>query len=159
MILSAPDPALDRAFAAALLRLQHEAYRSQAELIGDDRLQALSANADSLPAWRGRYVVAWEGTELLGAVAWRPGDVIDVDRVMVDPAARRRGIAATLVQRVLDQAGEAPVETVTGRDNVPGLALYSRFGFRPLSDERAPTGIWVTRLRRDRVSGKTEGRS
>ena len=159
MILSAPDPALDGAFAAALLRLQHDAYRSQAELIGDDRLQALRADADSLPEWRGRYVVAWEGTELLGAVAWRPGDVIDVDRVMVDPAARRRGIAATLVQKVLDHAGEAPVETVTGRDNVPGLALYSRFGFRPLSDERAPTGIWVTRLRRDRVSGKTEGRS
>jgi hypothetical protein len=54
MILSTPDPALDRAFAAALLRLQHDAYRSQAELIGDDRLNALAADENSLPAWRGR---------------------------------------------------------------------------------------------------------
>jgi GNAT superfamily N-acetyltransferase len=148
MILSAPDPALDRAFAAALLRLQHEAYRSQADVIGDDRLQALAADEDSLPEWRGRYDVAWEGTQLLGALAWRPGAVVDVDRVMVDPAVRRRGVAASLLKAVLDQSGEVPVETFTGRDNVPGLGLYRRFDFTPIADEQAPTGIWVTRLRR-----------
>jgi GNAT superfamily N-acetyltransferase len=148
MILSAPDPALDRAFAAALLRLQLEAYRSQAQVTGDDRLQALAADEDSLPEWRGRYVVAWEGTQLLGALAWRPGAVVDVDRVMVDAAVRRRGVAARLLKVVLDQAGEVPVETVTGRDNAPGLGLYRRFDFTPIADEQAPTGMWVTRLRR-----------
>jgi len=148
MILSAPDPALDRAFAAVLLRLQHDAYRSQAQLIGNDRLTALTADEDSLPAWRGRYIVAWEGTQLLGAVAWRSGTVVDVDRVMVDPAVRRRGIAATLVQAVLDQAGDTPVETFTGRENSPGVALYRRLGFDPVADEQVSSGIWVTRLRR-----------
>ena len=148
MILSTPDPALDRAFAAALLRLQHDAYRSQAELIGDDRFDALTVDDDSLPAWRGRYLVAWEGTQLLGAVAWRPGTVVDVDRVMVDPPARRRGVAATLVRIVLDEAGTAPVETITGRDNAPGIALYRRLGFNPVGDEQTPAGVWVTRLRR-----------
>lgn len=148
MILSNPDPALDRAFAVALLRLQHDAYRGQAELIGDDRLKALADDEDTLPAWRGRYVVAWDGTQLLGAVAWRPGRVVEVDRVMVDPAVRRRGIAAALVQVVLDQAGDTPVETFTGRENLPGIALYRRLGFEPIADERASTGIWITRLRR-----------
>ena len=148
MILSTPDPALDRAFAATLLQLQHEAYRSQAELIGDDRLNALAADEDSLPVWRGRYLVAWEGTQLLGAIAWRPGGVVDIDRVMVTPSARRRGVAAALVRTVLDEAGDAPVETVTGRDNVPGITLYRALGFEPVADEQAATGIWVTRLRR-----------
>lgn len=147
MILSAPDPALDRAFAAALLRLQHDAYRSQAELIGDDRLNALAADEDSLPAWRGRYLVAWAGTQLLGAVAWRPGSVADIDRVMVDAPARRHGVAATLVGAVLTMAGPAPVETFTGRDNAPGIALYRSLSFEPVREEQAPTGIWVTRLR------------
>ncbi len=148
MILSSPDPALDRAFAAALLRLQHNAYRSQAELIGDDRFVALAVDDDSLPAWRGRYLVAWEGTQLLGAVAWRPGAVVDIDRVMVDPPARRRGVADTLVRVVLDEAGATPVETITGRDNAPGIALYRRLGFDPVADEQTSAGIWVTRLRR-----------
>ena len=85
----------------------------------------------------------------MGAVAWRPGQVVDVDRVMVDPSARRRGIAAALVQgAALDAAGHAPVETSTGRDNSPGIALYRRFGFEPVADEQAPTGVWLTRLRR-----------
>ena len=148
MILSAPDPALDRAFAAALLLLQHDAYRSQAELIDDDRLHALTDDEHSLPAWRGHYVVAWEGTHLLGAVAWRPGPVVEVDRVMVDPAARRRGVAAALVRVVLDRAGAAPVETLTGRDNAPGIALYRALGFEPVAQEQASTGLWVTRLRK-----------
>lgn len=148
MILSAPDPALDRAFATALLQLQHGAYRSQAQLIGDDRLQALADDEHSLPAWRGRYLVAWEGTELLGAVAWQPGAVVDIHRVMVDAAFRRRGIATTLVRTVLAEVGETPVQTFTGRENAPGVALYLRLGFEPVVDEQAPSGIWVTRLRR-----------
>ncbi|HUP99926.1 MAG TPA: GNAT family N-acetyltransferase [Aeromicrobium sp.] len=149
MILSTPDPALDRAFAAALLRLQHDAYRTQAELIGSDRLAALAADEDTLPTWRGRYLVAWERTQLVGAVAWRPGEIVDVDRVMVDPTARRRGVGAALIQSVLDAAGSRAVQTATGRDNSPGIALYRRFGFEPVDDEQAPTGIWITRLRRD----------
>ncbi|HJR89175.1 MAG TPA: GNAT family N-acetyltransferase [Aeromicrobium sp.] len=150
MILSAPDPALDRAFASALLRLQHDAYRSQAHLIGDDRLVALAADEDDLPAWRGRYVVAWEGTQLLGAVAWRVTSAkAEIDRVMVDAAVRRRGIAAALVQAVLDEIGEMPAETFTGRENTPGVALYRRFSFEPMADEQASTGVWMTRLRRD----------
>lgn len=149
MILSAPDPALDRAFAAALLRLQHDAYRSQAQLIGDDRLQALADDEHTLPAWRGRYLVAWEGTQLLGAVAWQPGAVVDIHRVMVDAAFRRGGIAATLVQTVLAGAGDTPVQTMTGRDNTPGIALYRRLGFELTAEEKAPSGIWFARLRRE----------
>lgn len=149
MILSTPDPALDRSFAAVLLRLQHDAYRRQAELIGSDRLDSLGADEDTLPAWRGRYLVAWEGTQLLGAVAWRPGSVVDVDRVMVDPPAHGRGVASQLLEAVLASVGDVPIATFTGRDNGPGLRLYRRFGFEPVGDERSPRGFWITRLRRE----------
>ena len=41
MILAAPDPALDPWFARELLRLQHAAYRTEADLVGDDLLPPL----------------------------------------------------------------------------------------------------------------------
>ena len=149
MILSTPDPALDKSFAASLLRLQHDAYRTQAELIGSDRLASLADDQETLPAWRGRYLVAWRGTQLVGAIAWRSnGDEADIDRVMVEPSVHREGIASALLEAVLADLSDVHVEAWTGRNNAPGIALYRRFGFDPVADEQRPTGIWITRLRR-----------
>ena len=149
MILSAPDPALDASFAASLLRLQHDAYRVQARLIGSEQLRSLAADDETLPAWRGRYGVAWRGTQLVGAVAWRTlGDTAEIDRIMVEPAAHREGVASALLQAVLAELVGVRIDTWTGRDNTPGIALYQRFGFESLGDEQLPTGIWVTRMRR-----------
>jgi hypothetical protein len=58
-------------------------------------------------------------------------------------------VASRLLEAVLADVGDSPVATFTGRDNSPGIALYRRFGFEPVGDEQAPTGIWITRLRRD----------
>lgn len=149
MILSAPDPALDKSFAASLLRLQHDAYRTQAALIGSDRLMSLAADQDTLPAWRGRYLVAWRGTQLVGAVAWRSTeDVAEIDRIMVEPSVHREGIATALLEAVVAVLSDTRIETWTGRDNAPGIALYRRFGFEPIADEQEPGGLWITRLRR-----------
>ena len=149
MILSRPDPALDKSFAASLLRLQHDAYRTQAALIGSDRLASLTADQETLPAWRGRYLVAWRGTQLVGALAWRSTeDAVEIDRVMVEPSVHREGIAAALLEAVLADLAGVRIDTWTGRDNAPGVALYRRFGFEPLADEQEPGGLWITRLRR-----------
>lgn len=148
MILAAPDPALDPWFARELLRLQHAAYRAEADLVGDDRLPPLADDDVTLPAWRGRYLVSWRGVVLVGAIAWRDfGDHLDIDRLMVDPTAHRQGVGTTLLQAVLDRACGRPVEVSTGRDNAPALTLYARYGFEATSDEQVPTGLWITHLR------------
>ena len=148
MILAAPDPALDPWFARELLRLQRAAYRKEAELVGDDRIPPLQDDDVTLPAWRGRYLVAWRGVELLGAIAWQDHvDHLDVDRLMVDPTAHRRGVGTALLQAVLDRAGDRPVAAATGRDNAPALALYAQLGFAVQGDEQVPPGLWITRLR------------
>ena len=149
MILSTPDPALDLAFAAALLRLQHEAYGAQAALIGNRGLTSLEADDETLPAWRGRYLVGWEGTQLLGALAWRSGGTeADLDRLMVDPVAHRRGIATRLLTTLVGLLDAKPIRTYTASANAAGLALYTRFGFQPMSEDETPTGIRITHLRR-----------
>ncbi|MGH8939381.1 MAG: GNAT family N-acetyltransferase [Actinomycetes bacterium] len=149
MNLSAPDPALDPWFARELLRLQHAAYRAEAALVGDDRIPPLQDDDVTLPAWRGRYLVAWRGVELLGAIAWRDdGDHLDIDRLMVDPRAHRQRVGTTLLEAVLGRADGRPVVVSTGRDNTPARALYSRHGFEVGGDEQVPPGIWITHLRR-----------
>jgi GNAT superfamily N-acetyltransferase len=149
VILASPDPALDPGFARELLRLQHDAYRLEAELVGDDRLPPLQDDDLTLPAWRGRYLVSWRGVELVGAIAWRDlGDRLDIDRLMVDPAAHRQGVGTTLLQAVLDRADGRPVRVSTGRDNTPAVALYLRHGFVADGDEQVPPGLWITHLRR-----------
>lgn len=149
MILSAPDPATDPHVARVLLGLQREAYAVEAALIGDDRLPPLQQDEVGLTAFRGSWVMAWDGVDLVGAIAWQhTNDLVEIDKVMVRPSAHRRGIASGLLGRVIEAAGRRPIAVATGRDNAPGRALYDKHGFAHAGDEQVPPGIWITRLNR-----------
>ncbi|MGA8987584.1 GNAT family N-acetyltransferase [Aeromicrobium sp.] len=148
MILSSPDPAADPHVAAALLRLQRTSYAREAVLVGDERISPLLEDEIGLTAWRGRWLMAWDGVQLVGAIAWwETDDAVEIHRVMVSTSAMRRGIASTLLSRVLASASGRPVAAATGRANQPAVALYAKHGFRAESDEQIPPGIWITRFR------------
>ncbi len=150
MIFSSPDPAADPYVVRTVLALQRSAYAVEAELIGDDRLPPLQEDEDALAAWRGRWVMAWDGVDLVGAAAWTDhGDDIGIEKVMVSPAAMRRGVASALVGHVL-QVSERSVVVATGRDNAPAVSLYVKHGFVHQGDEQVPPGIWISRLRLSR---------
>ena len=80
--------------------------------------------------------------------AWRPGDdgvsdlcgylicsrydtVWHVMNVSVDPAARRAGIATTLLEALIERIGDpvAPYTLEVRVSNAPAIRLYERFGF------------------------------
>lgn len=148
MLFTSPDPAADPYYARILLDLQKAAYAVEAGLLGDDRLPPLRDTLVEIAAWRGQWVVAWEGTQLLGAVAWDDrGDELEIDRLMVAPAASRRGVGSALLQTVIGAAGRRPIHTATGRDNPPAIRMYEKHGFEVVGDEEVPPGIWITRLR------------
>ncbi|KQV75680.1 hypothetical protein ASC61_12085 [Aeromicrobium sp. Root344] len=149
MIFSSPDPASDPYFAGALLRLQKTSYALEAELIGDDRIPPLQEDEVGLTAWRGRWLTAWDGVDLVGAIAWwEAADRIDIEKVMVSPVAMRRGVASALLGEVLDRASGRQILVATGRANTPAVSLYAKHGFRVDGDEQVPPGIWITRMRR-----------
>lgn len=147
MIFSSPDPAADPYVAAILLSMQRASYAVEARLIGDNRLPPLQEDECRLAAWRGSWVMAWDGVELVGAIAWtvRAGHV-DIDKLAVSPTAMRRGIGSALLTRVIDVAAGRPVVVETGRDNGPAVALYAKHGFTLEADEQVPPGIWIIRL-------------
>jgi ribosomal-protein-alanine N-acetyltransferase len=80
----------------------------------------------------GVCLAAIAGDELVGyLVCSRYADVFHLMNVAVDPDLRRRGIAAQMIGRMLDEAGAEERYTLEVRvSNHPAIAMYERLGFR-----------------------------
>lgn len=137
-----------RSHAPRLLELQHEAYAVEARLIGDDRIPPLHETAsDLLSAALEWLVCVDENHQIAGAVGYViENDVVDLDRLMIDPTHHRKGLGAALVGQVMSLAPQTVV--ATGRDNAPARALYESLGFVHQSDAEPIPGLWVSRYSR-----------
>ena len=81
----------------------------------------------------GVCLAALEGDQVLGYLICSKYDrVWHLMNIAVDPAARRRGLAAKLLEAMLERAGPDASYTLEVRtSNAPAIALYDRFDFRP----------------------------
>jgi ribosomal-protein-alanine N-acetyltransferase len=79
----------------------------------------------------GVCLAAVEEQTLLGyLVCSRYDRVWHLMNIAVEPSARRRGLATTLLEEMLDRAGRDAAYTLEVRtSNAPAIALYERFGF------------------------------
>lgn len=82
-------------------------------------------------------------------------DVIDIERVVVLPEARRRGIGSALVRWTLALAGNRPTIVSTGRYNAPARALYERLDFEAVVELEVLPGLCVTKYRHERSDGSS----
>ena len=131
-----------------LLELQRAAYAVEAELIGDDRIPALSEDLPGLLSAGLTWLGVHDDGRLVGAVAFvASASLVDVHRLVVAPTAARRGIGRALVSEVVQLAEGRPVDVSTGRDNAPARALYEGLGFAWLGDLEVLPGLWVSRYR------------
>ena len=70
-------------------------------------------------------------------VCSRYADVWHLMNVAVNPAARRQGIAARMLERLFEEAGSDARYTLEVRTSNHGaIAMYERFGFRPAGHRR-----------------------
>lgn len=142
------SPREDLQVAQELLSIQQAAYAVEAALIGDDRIPGLHESVEELQAAKLLWLVASHDGDVAGAVAWTESrDEIDIDRLIVAPAAHRRGVGSTLVSELVQRAGARKITVSTGRDNVPARAMYERLGFEKVGDEEVLPGLTVTRYR------------
>ena len=137
------DPGDLPALAPRLLRIQQAAYLVEAELIGDHRIPALRDSVADLVAAGLRWIVVDDETGILGALAFTTHEeVVDIDRLVVDPVAHRRGIGRALVEKAVSLGREATV--TTGRENTPARTLYEGLGFTWTGDAEVVPGLWVS---------------
>ena len=99
---------------------------------------------------------AWDGDVLLGCAALRALDAThgEVKSMRTMPQARRRGVAAALLEQVIAEARRRgyrrlSLETGSQPEFAPARALYARFGFvecGPFADYRPdPCSTFMTR--------------
>ncbi|WP_329387753.1 GNAT family N-acetyltransferase [Streptomyces sp. NBC_01351] len=131
----------DDAVAAAVHRIGRAAYAVEAELIGFDGIPALRESLAEMRAQALTWVGAVsEDGEIAGFLAWEDGAEggVCIDRVCVDPAWFRRGVASLLLGHV---PADRDVTVTTGADNAPAVALYERFGFARGADFSPAPGL------------------
>ncbi|MFD7079248.1 GNAT family N-acetyltransferase [Streptomyces sp. NPDC059918] len=147
----------DEATAAAVHRIGRRAYAVEAELIRFDRIPPLRESLEEMRARPLRWLGAMAGGEITAFVAWQDvaEDLIDIERVCVDPEWFRRGLASALLQHLLaDLAPEHDALVSTGADNDPAVALYERLGFSRVDTIEPVPGLRLARFRLARPSGR-----
>lgn len=134
-----------------LVALQRASYRVEAELIGSDRMPVLYETADQLRAAGETFLGArLGGGRLAGAISYKRLDdgSVDIHRLVVDPAAFRRGIATALLDALETAAPAARTLVATGAANAPARALYERRGFRAVRELEVAGGVRIVQMER-----------
>ncbi|RFS47476.1 GNAT family N-acetyltransferase [Micromonospora craniellae] len=144
------DPGGDEALARTLLPIQHAAYAVEASIIGDDRIPPLHETLDELRAAPLRWLGALDDGRLVGAMAWSENPTeLDIDRLVVDPTAHRRGTGTALVRTLLASAGDRRVVVATGAANLPARRLYERLDFRLIGEREVIPGLRIAEYVRE----------
>jgi ribosomal-protein-alanine N-acetyltransferase len=97
--------------------------------------------ADELDRAHGRLVVARDRDVLGYLNYWLVTDEVHLLAIATHPDARRRGVAAALMEHLMAAARDARLVTLEVRaSNRPAIALYERFGFVPAATRRGYYG-------------------
>lgn len=139
----------DAALATVIVRIQQRAYAVEADLIRFAAIPNLRESATDVQHLDLTFAAAFDDGQMAGFVGYRRDeDVVDIDRLAVDPVAFRRGVATAMLRFVIDREGSADYLVSTGRTNTPAVKLYESLGFRPVAERVIDAGLTVVQLRR-----------
>lgn len=142
------------AVASAIVAVQRQAYRSEAELIGYDRMPPLLEDDAAVAALDLTLLGVHDDGRLVGLLGYSvDGEVVDIDRLAVAPTHTRRGIATRLLEALHDRhPTRVRFDVSTGAANAPALALYERLGYQRAASKHVD-GVEIVHLWRSAPIG------
>ncbi|WP_409304480.1 GNAT family N-acetyltransferase [Peribacillus sp. SCS-155] len=149
--LSDPD-ALEELFT-----LQREAYRVEADLIGFSDIPPLKETPKDLAQCGESFLGCYIEKEMAGAVSYTvDSDIAVICRMVVHPKHFRKGIARRLLQHLYSRlTGIHILRVSTGKQNGPGVELYTNQGFRWMSDREVMPGFFISVFEKELMTKNT----
>jgi ech hydrogenase subunit C len=131
-----------------ILALQKIAYRSEAELYGDDSVPALGQTMEEITIDFDRmiFLKAVVNGKIIGSIrGCRDGDIAHISRVIVHPYFQRRGLATRLIKQIEQEVGDVRLyEGFTGHQSLRNIHLYEKMGYRQVRTEPFTSTVnWV----------------
>lgn len=135
--------------AEQIWRLQHAAYRAEAETIGFAALPPLMETiADIRRLAETFYGIRDEDGELVAALSLESeddGTTVTICRVMVHPNRFRQGLARRLlVHAEREHPAAERIRVTAATANVPAVRLYASLGYAPVNAFSPAPGLSMT---------------
>lgn len=113
---------------------------------------ASEASLTAAPA-QGELLLGWQVEQtLLGALGYTIGSAeIQIQRLVVAPAASRKGIATRLLMELFLRAGTHSIGVATESSNSPAIVLYTDLGFTVERETRNADGTRQVHLHRSGI--------
>lgn len=117
-------------FAKEIQKIQQAAYRIEAELMGFYEIPQLHETVHEIQCSAETFF-GYSKERLLGVISCRVEEgIVDIHRLVVDPAQFRKGIGKQLIDYLLEHFRGYEFRVTTGTANKPAIALYKAYGFQ-----------------------------
>lgn len=136
----------DKQTAEKIQQIQQAAYRVEAELMGFFGIPQLRETICEIQNSTELFI-GYNEEQLRGVLSYKVEEgVIDIHRLVVDPAHFRKGIGRELLSEVLKKYRAHDVKVSTGSANHPAISLYKLFGFQEIGVIEVAPDIYCTQL-------------
>lgn len=138
--------------AARIYQVFQRAYPYEARLLGvkDDIFPPLKRSIEAIQLSDTHFYGYFESNFLAGVVELTIGENTRINSFVVDPNYFKQGIGSRMMQVVLENEDTNKFIVETGKQNVPAIALYKKFGFEIVREYDLPQGIVKVVMELDR---------